>query len=319
MDVEIPLGEPPCEPRLDRVGATRGGGDVIRQLVEAADRPIVGDPSGIVAEHPVPDPTGLQVVEPVGVEQVEEPSCIGPTDDQLAEGRDVDQAGAVVHRHRLALRIAVVVGAPPVAGPEHVAAELPVTTVDRGPLGGLERPSRHHPHGHARPRWPRGRQPDLVEGLALVRGHLADRRELAHPPLARAHRHRRVPLQQLQRVESLVDREVDVVGGDVLTEAGEALAVAPACVSGGRWLGPHSSIATSESLARVSTRPAADPLVAVARPRARPPRRRAAPKPRRPPASCARDVPGGEDARRGLARHVGAGVRIPPRFGAGLE
>ena len=100
--------------------------------------------------------------------------------------------------------------------------------MDRRALRGLERPAGQRSHRHRRPRRPRGGQPDLPDRGPGVLGHLADRGELAHPPLAGPHGHRRVALQQLQRVEALVDREADVVGGHVLAEAGEALPVRPA-------------------------------------------------------------------------------------------
>ena len=221
------------EPALDGVGTARGGGDVEGLVVEAADRPVVGDPPGVVAQHPVADPTRLQVVEAVRVQAVEEGAGVRPADDQLAERRDVDQPGALVDGHRLALGIAVVVGPAPVAGPQHVAAELPVTPVDRGALGGLERASRERAHRDRRPRRPRGRQPDVGDRPCRCLGGLPDRRELAHATLARAHRHRRVALQQLERVEALVDRVADVLGRDVLAEAREALAPASALGPGG--------------------------------------------------------------------------------------
>ncbi len=54
---------------------------------------------------------------PVGIQAVEELARLGAADEQLAERRDVDQSGGVVDGERLALGVAVVVGAPPVARP----------------------------------------------------------------------------------------------------------------------------------------------------------------------------------------------------------
>ena len=77
---------------------------------------------------------------------------------------------------------------------------------------------------HRRVRRPSGRRPDrgLVEPrrLRVARGSSS----LAQPPLARPHRHGRVPLGELDRVEPLVDRVLQVLRRLVLAEADEALA-----------------------------------------------------------------------------------------------
>ena len=223
-DVHPPVGQPPREPLLDRAGAARGRGHVVRVLVDPADRPVVDDPAGVGADHAVADPAGLEVGEAIGIEAVEELAGRRPADQQLAERRDVDQPGGLVDGERLLLRIAVVVGAPPVAGPLDVGAQLTVAAVDRRALGRLERPAGQHAHRDRHVRGASGRSSDALQALARLLRHQPHRCELAHPALARAHGHRRVALGQLDRVVALVDAQLDVLGGDVLAQAREALA-----------------------------------------------------------------------------------------------
>src|SRR5204863_4584303 len=73
---------------------------------------------------------------------------------------------------------------------------------------------------------PSGRRADrrLVR-LRLAREQ-ADRREVAELPLARAHRRCRVALRELDRIEALGDRAVQILDGDVLADADEALVAA---------------------------------------------------------------------------------------------
>ncbi len=176
--------------------------------------------------------------------------------------------------HRLALGLAVVVGPTPVAGPEHVASQLPMASVHGGALGRLKGPAGEHAHRHRRPRRPGGGQSDVADRGAGLLGHLPDRGELAHAALAGPHGHGRVALQQLQRVEPLVDRVADVVGGHVLAEAGEALAVAcprrPTATMRDHW--SAGADVTSERLRSASRRagPARRRARARARPRPRP-------------------------------------------------
>ena len=97
-------------------------------------------------------------------------------------------------------------------------------------------------------------------------GHQPHRRQLAHAALAGAHRRGRVALGQLDRVVALLDREVDVLRGHVLAQAGEALALAPARSPGaarrpraaaprGRGVGRRSpTLAESERRGRGSAR-----------------------------------------------------------------
>src|SRR6185295_6461853 len=69
---------------------------------------------------------------------------------------------------------------------------------------------------------------DAVERLPGLGAHDPHRRELAHAALARAHRHGRVALGELDRVVALRDARLDVLRRDVLAEAREALATARA-------------------------------------------------------------------------------------------
>ena len=224
MDVVAPVGQPPREPLLDRAGAAGGRGHVEGLVVDPADRAVVDDPPRVGADHAVADPARLEVREPVRVQAVQELAGVGAAHQQLAERRDVDQPGGAVDGQRLALGIAVVVGAAPVAGPLHGGAELAVARMDRRALGGLHRAAAEDPHRHRHPRRPGGRGADVAEALPGLLGHQPHRRQLAHPPLAGAHGHGRVALGELDRVIALLDRQVDVLAGDVLAQAGEALA-----------------------------------------------------------------------------------------------
>ena len=135
-----------------------------------------------------------------------------------------------------------------------------MAAVDRGALGGLERPAGEDAHRHRHPRRACGRRADLLEALPGLLRHQADRRQLAHPALARPHRHGRVALGQLDRVVALLDAQLDVLRGHVLAQAREALAVAGA---GDRWRHRH----------RVRSGPSRPrrPRRSVERPRPRPP------------------------------------------------
>src|ERR1700730_10148512 len=106
--------------------------------------------------------------------------------------------------------------------------------MDRGALGGLNRSASEHPHRHGRPRRPGSGRPDRLEVLTRLAGHQPDRGELAHSSLARPHRYGRAALAQLDRVVALLDAAVDVLGRDVLAEAGERLAATVTTRSGWR-------------------------------------------------------------------------------------
>ena len=90
------------------------------------------------------------------------------------------------------------------------------------------------PERDRRPRRPRRRR---THRRLVHPGQLrveANRLEVAVPPLARAHRHGRVPLRELDRVESLCDRALHVLRGHVLADADEPLAPAGSVVGSPR-------------------------------------------------------------------------------------
>ena len=243
-----PVGQPPREPLLDRAGAAGGRGHVEGLLVDPADRAVVDDPPRVGADHPVADPARLEVREPVGVQAIQEFARLGTAHEQLAERGDVDQSRGAVDGQRLTLGIAVVIGAAPVAGPLHVRAERAVARMDRGALGGLDRPSAEDPHRYRHPGRAGGGRADVGEALPGFLRHQTHRRQLAHAPLARAHGHGGVALCQLDRVIALVDRETDVLAGHVLAQAGEALA-APEPLTGGATAtsGPWAALSWARS------------------------------------------------------------------------
>ncbi len=126
---------------------------------------------------------------------------------------------------RLAGRVAVGVRAAPGARPHHLRAELLVAVVDRRALCRLVRASGQEAELDRLPRRARGRRPDRrLVGLVLARVQ-ADGGDVAELALAGAHRHRRVALGQLDRVEALGDGALDVLVGHVLADADEALAL----------------------------------------------------------------------------------------------
>ena len=71
---------------------------------------------------------------------------------------------------------------------------------------------------------PPGRRADRSLPLARRLGDRLDRAQLAEPALARPHRHRRVALRELDRIEPLVHRTFQVLRGHVLAQADEAAA-----------------------------------------------------------------------------------------------
>ena len=188
-------------------------------------------------EHAVADAPGLEVREAVGVEAIEEGARLGAADDELAQRRDVDEPRALVDGQRLGLRVAVVVGAAPVAGPHDARAELAVAGMDGRALGGLDRAAGQRAERDRRPRRARGRGADPLEVLAGLLGHEPHGGQLAHAPLAGAHGRRRVALGELDRVIALVDAQVDVLGRDVLAQAREALPAPGAGHGRGHGLG----------------------------------------------------------------------------------
>ena len=141
----------------------------------------------------------------------------------------------VVDRLRLALGVAVVVGAAPVARPLHVRAQLAVAAVDRRALGRLHRAARERAHRDGRPGRPRRGDADVVQRPPRHRGQDADRGELRVAPLRGAHRHGRVALGQLDGVVALGHGVGDVLRRDVLVEVDERLPAAAAVARvGGR-------------------------------------------------------------------------------------
>ena len=294
VHAQAPVGQPPGEPLVHGARAARGGGHVEAVVVEPADRAVVHDPAGVAGHHAVADAAGLQVREAVGVEPVEELAGVRPAHDQLAERGHVDQAGGLVHRQRLGARVAVVVGAPPVARPQDVRAQLAVTGVHRRALGGLEGASGQRAHRHRVPGRPGGGGAHLGQALPGLLGHQPHRGQLAHAALAGPHRRGGVALGELDRVVALLHAQVDVLRGHVLAQAGEALA-APRARDRRRHGHVGRARRSSSRLLALLVRARARGLVAeaervggLARPPRRPSarRRRAAPAPTTSPAAC---------------------------------
>ena len=129
------------------------------------------------------------------------------------------------------LRLGAGVGAvgvrpPPGARPHHRAAQVLVAVVQRGALARLLRRAGEQAHRDRRVRRPgRGGADRVLVDPGRLRVD-ADRVRVAEPALARPHRHRRVALRELDRVEALGDRVLQVLRRLVLAEADEALVAA---------------------------------------------------------------------------------------------
>ena len=169
----------------------------------------------------------FEVGEAVRVDAVEEGAGVGAGDEDLAERRDVDQAERVVHVLGLGAGVgAVGVRPAPGARPHHLPAHVLVAVMQRGALAGLLRRAGEQAHRDRRVRRAGGRRADRV---LVEPGRLrvdADRVRVAETALARPHRHRRVALRELDRVEALGDRVLEVLRRLVLAEADEALVAA---------------------------------------------------------------------------------------------
>ena len=208
LAVHLPDGVPPGEPLLHAAGARRRGGDVVLLLRQPGHGAVVDDRAVVAADDAVADAGQLHVAEPVRVEPLQEGGGVGPAHDQLAQRGDVDQAQRLVHRVDLAVAVAVVVGALPVAGPQHLAAVLGVPVVGGRALHRLVAAGRQQREAGGVVRRPRGGDADPL-GIGVEAQLIGDhepRVAVAHAPLAGAHGHGRVALGQLQRAEALVQR-----------------------------------------------------------------------------------------------------------------
>src|SRR6185503_12282881 len=209
---------------------------------EARDRAVVHAPARVRVEDAVADPHRLHVAEAVGIQALEELGRVGAADDHLAERGDVDDADRGVHGLRLALRVSVRVRAAPGARPHHLRAELLVAMVDRGALGRLVRTPGEEAERDRRPGRPRGGRSDRRLVLLVLARIEADGRHVAETPLARTHRHRGVALRELDRVEALADRALQILVRDVLADADEALALPGRAVVGGCGHGAREAV-----------------------------------------------------------------------------
>src|SRR5829696_2774803 len=123
-------------------------------------------------------------------------------------------------------------GSPPGAGPHHRGAQILVPVVHRRPLAGLVRAASEQAELDGRPWRTRSRCSDRGLVRLVLACVEADRGEMAQLSLTGPHRHRRVALRELDRVEALCDRALHVLVGDVLADADEAFSLRPGAVVG---------------------------------------------------------------------------------------
>ena len=224
LDIHEPHRVPPREPLIDGVGTARGGRHVEGVVVDPGHDAVVHDPAGVAGEHAVAGAADLEVGEAIGVDAIEEGAGVGACDEDLAERRDVDQAERAVHVQCLCTGVgAVGVRPAPRSRPHHRAAHVLVAVMQRRALPGLLRRAREQAHrdGCVR-RSSRCRADRVLVDPGRLRID-ADRVRVTEPALAGSHRHRRVALGELDRVEALRDRVLQVLRRLVLAEADEAL------------------------------------------------------------------------------------------------
>src|SRR5439155_13743164 len=182
----------------------------------------------------VADASHLHVAEAVGIEQLEKACGIRALDEQLAESRHVDDAEPSVDVERLVRRVLVRMRAAPEACPHHRRAGLLMPMMDGRPLGRLVAAARKQPERDRGPGWARRRRPDRLLVRLVLPSKEPDRGHVAEPPLAGAHRHGRIALAELDRVEAFGNRTLHVLFRYVLADADEATPRALGTVQGRR-------------------------------------------------------------------------------------
>ena len=159
----------------------------------------------------------------MGVDPVHKLRCVPPSNVQLAEGGYIDYSYPLPDRFDLLLRRAVGMGAFPFPHLHHVAPHLHMPVVDGGKSEGHVSRAGEGTHGHRLYRGAGGGAPRLADGLAGFFGTDADVGLQAHLTLAGAHGDGAVPLQGLDIVEAFSYGIVDILLGNVLTDAYELL------------------------------------------------------------------------------------------------
>ena len=217
--VQLEPVDPVAEPRLHPVGATRRRRHVVGPVGERGDEPVVHHVAGLVEREQVASSAGSDRADVQREHAVEEHPCVPTGDEELAERRDVHQAHALAHRADLIGDVAVRAGAEPHAGVVDPRAGLDVPVVQGGPaLDLFVDPADQVTQPRRANRWAGGRAAAGRDPGALRAGVLREVSR-AQRPLARAHRRRRVALQDLRGGPTLVPGLLEVVHRDVLAHA----------------------------------------------------------------------------------------------------
>ena len=225
MDVEVPAVDPVAEPRLHRRCASGGRAEVEAAAVQGSEETVVDHVAGLIERDEVPRAAGRQIANADGEHPIHQLRCIAPGDQELPQGADVEQPGPVADRADLLLDVAEGGRSRPRTAPLHARAQLEMAIVERGPLldrlvdPGGQILQRERARGRTR-RGACARGGDRVRPRARERSQEPP----AHGPLARAHRRRRVALEDLRRAPAFVPRLFEVVEAHVLAQADVAVA-----------------------------------------------------------------------------------------------
>ena len=217
---------PPLDPLEDTGRTGRGGGYVPLFVAKMGPDPVVQHHAFVVAHDAVAHPSRAEPAPGIGVEPFQQIRRTRAGELQLAQGAHVDQADPLAHGPHLGDGVAVVFGPQPEPGHHHPGAALLVPRVDRGHLHGLHALAGQRAQLHRHDRGPRSRLAHLRPGLAPGVSGKADGVGRAHLALARAHRNRAVALEQLAALVPLGHGGFQILVGDILAEAHEALALA---------------------------------------------------------------------------------------------
>jgi hypothetical protein len=217
MDVKVPAVDPIAEPRLHRRCASGGRAEVEAAVVEGGEETVIDHVAGLVERDEVARAAGGQIANADGEHSIHQLRGIAPGDQELPQGADIEQPGPVADRADLLLDVAEGGRSRPRTAPLHARPHLEMAIVERGPLldrlvdPGGQILQRERARGRTR-RGARARGGECVRPRARERSQEPP----AHGPLARAHRRRRVALEDLRRAPAFVPRLFEVVEAHVL-------------------------------------------------------------------------------------------------------
>ncbi len=206
-----------------------------RFVGNAAHDAVVHDETGLVQHQPVAAAADRKLRPAVRIEPVQELGRVGSHDLDLAESRGVKEARELARDPHFAVdgRVQVLAGLRKVPGAFPLTDILEPRTlgdgpgVDRSLTDGVEeflaRQAREGPEGDRRVGLAEGREADLGQRLAERAGRDGERIHVRRLALVGRHAGGGVALDMLDRAEAFADRELDVLGRDVVLEIDESL------------------------------------------------------------------------------------------------